>query len=104
MKGLTNLDRLFRDFLGAAPGALKNHLNRVELVRITVTALMAGGGTLGFLQAIFLNVGTIFPAPSDAALAAAVLTIILESLRRLGHGHELATVGLNGVHVPRVKH
>jgi hypothetical protein len=83
-----NLGPSLRSFLGAAPGALKDHLNTEELTRITLTALTAGGGTLGLLQLLLASVGTIFPAPTDAALAALILTVILESLRRLGHGQE----------------
>ncbi len=82
-----------RDFFEAVPGSLKGHLNTVELSRITIAALTAGGGILALLEAILLGVGTIFPAPTDAALAALVLTLILESLRRLGHGQELASSG-----------
>jgi hypothetical protein len=75
-----------RDFFGPAPGALKAHLSTVELSRITIAALTAGGGTLLFLQALLLNVGAIFPAPTDAALAAVVLTLLIEAVRRLGQG------------------
>jgi hypothetical protein len=89
-----------RAFWGEVPGALKNHLNTVELTRITITALTAGGGVLGLLQALLKNVGTIFPAPTDAALAAVILTIVLESLRRLDHGQELAPVGAVRVQAP----
>ena len=66
-------------FFGPAPGALKDHLNGVELSRITITALTTGGGTLALLQAILMNVGTIFPAPTDAALAAVFVTLIIEA-------------------------
>jgi hypothetical protein len=90
-----------REFLGAAPGALKNHLNTVELTRITLTSLTAAAGTLGLLQAILASIGGIFPAPTDAALAALILTLILESLRRLGHGRELASDGAMKTRVPR---
>jgi hypothetical protein len=88
-----NLGDSLRNFLGAAPGALKNHLNTDELTRITLTALTTGGGTLGLLQLLLVSVGTIFPAPTDAALAALTLTVLLESLRRLGHGQEPVPAG-----------
>jgi hypothetical protein len=74
------------EFLGAVPGSLKNHLNSDELCRIVAAALTAGCGLFGVLQAVAAHVGTIFPAPSDAAFAALVLTTILEAYRRLGHG------------------
>jgi hypothetical protein len=88
--GSVNILASVRDFLGPAPGAIKKHLNTAELSRITLTALTAGAGTMALLQAILTNVGNIFPAPTDAALAAVVLTLILETLRRLGHGQERA--------------
>jgi hypothetical protein len=79
-----------REFFGPAPATIKKHLNTDELTRITLTALTAGAGTVALLQAILVNVGNIFPAPTDAALAAVVLTFALEALRRLGHGQEPA--------------
>ncbi len=78
-------------FFSAVPGSLKGHLNTTELLRIAITALTAGGGILGILQMVLQNVGMIFPAPSDAALAGAVLTILIESLRRLNHGGSPST-------------
>ncbi len=83
-------------FFGPAPGALKDHLNGTELSRITITALASGGGTLALLQAILANVGVIFPAPADAAVAAVFVTLIIEALRRLNHGPELVPVQSNG--------
>jgi hypothetical protein len=75
-----------RRFFAAVPGSVHGHLNGAELLRIAATALSAGGGLLGVLEAVRLGVGAIFPAPADAALAALILTTILETLRRLGHG------------------
>jgi hypothetical protein len=89
-----------RGFFGPAPGAIKDHLNGTELSRITITALMTGGGTLALLQAILMNVSTIFPAPTDAALAAVFVTLIIEALRRLGHGPEVVPVQANGHRKP----
>src|SRR5947209_5624660 len=89
-----------RDFFGPAPGALKDHLNGVELARITIMALTAGGGTLALLQAILMNIGKIFPAPTDAAVAAVFVTLIIEALRRLGHGPAAVPVGANGRRTP----
>jgi hypothetical protein len=81
------------NFFAEVPGAIKGHLNIVELIRIAVMALAAGGGIFGLLQAIELNVGQIFPAPADAGLASAVLTLLLEVLRRLGQGQHVAIPG-----------
>jgi hypothetical protein len=89
-----------RGYFGPVPGALKEHLNTVELSRITVIALTAGGGTLALLEALLMNVGSIFPAPTDAALAAVILTFLLESLRRLGHGQDHAPAGALGMRNP----
>ena len=77
-------------FWAEAPGSVKNHLNTDELARIVIASLTAGSGLFGLVQAIASNVGTIFPASGDAALAMIVLSMILESRRRLGQGRELA--------------
>src|SRR3954468_7146750 len=96
-----DLRESLRAFFEAVPGALRNHLNTDELVRITITSLMAGVGLLGLLQAVVLNVGVVFPAPTDAALAGVAATFLLECLRRLGHGQELSTVTLPRMRLPR---
>jgi hypothetical protein len=98
--GSIDLMTSFRDFLGPAPGALKDHLNTVELSRIVITSLAAGGSILTLLQAILMNVGTIFPAPTDAALAAVCLTLILEAVRRLNHGENCVPAAAPGLHAP----
>jgi hypothetical protein len=85
-----------REFVGAVPSAVQGHLNVEELARIRWTALLAAVGILGLLQALVLAVGTIFPAPTDAALAGLILTFILESRRRLGHGREPDSTGPAG--------
>jgi hypothetical protein len=77
-------------FWAAAPGSIKHHLNTEELARITITSLTAGGGLFGLIEALTLNVGSIFPASGDAALATVLLTMLLEAHRRLGQGQELA--------------
>ena len=77
-------------FWGAAPGALKNHLNTEELARITIASLTAGGGLFGLIEALSLDVAAVFPASGDAALATVVLTILLEGRRRLRQGQEPA--------------
>ena len=83
------LERLGR-FFAAVPGSLKNHLNRVELIRISISSLTAGGGIFGFLELTFQSVGILFPSPADAALAGAVFTLILEARRRLSQGTEVS--------------
>jgi hypothetical protein len=73
-------------FFQEPPGALRDHLNIDELVRVVTVAVTAGGGLYGLLELLVVYAGTIFPAPADAGLAAAVLTLILESRRRLRQG------------------
>lgn len=77
-----------RRFFAAAPCSLKNHLNTQELMRITVTAVTAGGGVFAVLQACVASAGTIFPAALDAALAVTLSTSMIEIYRRLGQGAE----------------
>ena len=76
-------------FFSEVPGSLKNHLNQDELGRVIIASLTAGGGIFGFLQLLVPEVAKLFPDPADAALAGAVLTLILETRRRLSHGVEL---------------
>lgn len=90
LRFLADLASGLRDYLGEVPNSLKGHLNKEELVRVAVTSLTAGGGICGLLEAIVLSVGLIFPAPTDAALAGAILAGILEVLRRLEHGRSLS--------------
>ncbi|MGE3820973.1 MAG: hypothetical protein AB7I30_16295 [Isosphaeraceae bacterium] len=80
-------DRCAR-YLAEAPRSLRNHLNTEELIRVVLAALSTGGGIFGILLAIVATAGSIFPSPADAGLAAAVLTAIIETRRRLGHGTE----------------
>ena len=77
-------------FFSAVPGSLKDHLNQDELIRIAVASVSAGGGIFGVLEMILHSAGILFPAPADAALATAILTMILETRRRLSQGTELA--------------
>jgi cobalamin synthase len=86
------LHRAVRQFFAAVPGSLRNHLNFEELARIAVTALTAGGGMFGVLEAVLRQAQAIFPAPADAALATALLTLILEVSRRLQHGDDPASL------------
>jgi hypothetical protein len=88
-----DLARSVCDFFRAAPNSLKNHLNQDELIRVAITSVGAGGGLFGLLQAIVMNLGMIFPAPGDAALAAVILTAILDVLRRLDHGTDQDSAG-----------
>jgi hypothetical protein len=76
-------------FLGQAEQSLQGHLNVSELLRVVVTALLTGAGTLGVLSAIQAAAGTVFPQPADAALAVSVLTAIADVVRRLGQGKTL---------------
>ena len=85
----TSLFEIVRHFFAAVPGSLMDHLNSEELIRIAITALTAGGGVLGIFEGVLGGVARVFPAPADAALAAALLTAILEVCRRLRHGEEL---------------
>jgi hypothetical protein len=86
-----NALKSIRDFLGPAANSLKNHLNARELIRVVVTALVAGGGVAGVLQALLAAVGTVFIGPGDAAVATTVITLVLEVVRRLDHGQPVPT-------------
>ncbi len=83
-------------FASEAPRSIKGHLNLEELTRIAASSFIAGGGTLGFLDSIVRNIGMIFPAPADAALAVTLVTLLHEVVRRLKHGDVPATTGTRG--------
>ena len=85
-RGLSTLVAETLAFFKAAPDSLRDHLNRDEIVRVCLTALTTGGGIYGLLEGIMRSAGHVFPASSDAALAAVVFATILDSRRRLGHG------------------
>ena len=76
------------EYLAGVPGSLQGHLNGEELARVSMAAMTTGTGISGALSALALQSGSFFPSPADAGLAVAVLTLILESRRRLGHGKE----------------
>jgi hypothetical protein len=74
------------DFVGPAANSIKGHLNIAELVKVAISAVAAGGGVMGILNAALPAIGLIFPLPQDAALASMILTAIGEVIRRLSHG------------------
>lgn len=77
------------DKLGPVPGAIAQHLNVSELVRIAVTAaIMGGGGFAAVLPALVANVAS-FVTTQDVALVVAGLTFVSEAYRRFGHGDPL---------------
>lgn len=86
MKLLARLLARLARALGPHPQSIKGHVNVEELFRALLTAIFAGGGVQGFLALLAPALPAIFPAPHDAALAGAVLTLILELRRRLNHG------------------
>jgi len=77
--------RLISQFVGQVPGAIQSHLNVSELLRIAFTTALATGSAAGVLPALLSQVGAFVAAP-DVALATAILTTIIEVIRRLGHG------------------
>jgi len=75
-------------FIGPVPGAIAKHLNVQELVRIVVTTITSTGSAAAILPALLAHVGLFVAAP-DVAFASALLTVIVEIVRRLGHGAPL---------------
>ncbi len=74
--------------LGPVPNAIKDHLNVEELVRIAVTSFISAGGSAAVLPALLAHVD-LFVDPTDVGVVTAVLTLIIEIVRRLEHGTEL---------------
>jgi hypothetical protein len=76
-------------FFSAAEGSAKGTLNAEELYRAIFTALGSGtsvGALLMGLQAVVSNASLIFPNPTVAALATALLTLVIDCLRRQSQG------------------
>lgn len=72
-------------FLGQVPTAVKDHINVQEAVRIAVAAVLAGGGAGGVAFALVSHLPDIVTA-GDLTLATALVTVVVETLRRLGQG------------------
>lgn len=81
-----------KKYFAEVPGSIRGFLNVNELVRVLMTSIVSGGGVLAVLQALAASAGTIFPAAQDAALAALLLTSLLEVTRRLQQGVSLHDV------------
>lgn len=75
-------------FFAAAPGAIRGHLNVQEAVRVAVVALLAGGGAWGVLAAELVHLPELV-TPADAGMATAVAGLVVEAVRRFGHGAPL---------------
>jgi hypothetical protein len=81
--------KLIKEFLAAVSGAKKGLLVPEELFRSVVTALGSGsalGLVLMVLQTVVTNVALIFPNPIVASLATMSLSLVIDLVRRLGHG------------------
>lgn len=78
-----------KKFLANVKGSQKGVLIPEELFRAILTSLGSGtvvGLTILVLQAVLNHVTAIFPDPAIASLASVSLTLILDLLRRQGHG------------------
>ena len=75
-------------FLGPVTNSIKGSVNTAEILRVTLTALVSGGGVLGVLAAYQGDLSTILTSPTPVSLAVAgyVLTFVTDLVRRLNHG------------------
>ena len=83
----------FKNFFAHAEGSTKGLLSPEELYRSILTSL-GSGSTIGvvmlLLQSLMSNASTIFPNPTVASLATALLTLVLDLLRRQSQGDKPA--------------
>jgi hypothetical protein len=80
---------MIKKFFASAPNSIRGALVPEELLRSIMTALGSGsllGLLLLALQAVLNNAAAIFPNPIVASLAIAILTIVVDQVRRLEHG------------------
>ena len=75
-------------FFGPVANSIKGSVNTAEIVRVTLTALVSGGGVLGVLTAYQGDLSVILtsPTPVSLALAGYALTFVIDLARRLNHG------------------
>lgn len=83
-KLLATLKAALVTLVAEAPGAIREHLNVPEIQRVALTAFL-GGGAGAIVPALLSSVVTLV-APQDAALAAALVTLVFDVRRRLGQG------------------
>jgi hypothetical protein len=79
-------------WFGPAVDSVKGHVNAHELHRSFFLAVATGGGIDGFLLAIQRDLPRWIDRDS-VAIGGAILTLILEVRRRLGHGQEILGQG-----------
>ena len=80
----------FKNFFTDVEGSIKGFLSPEELYRSILTSLGSGtsiGVVMLLLQSLLANAGTIFPNPTVASLATALLTLVLDLLRRQTQGN-----------------
>ena len=75
-------------FFGPVATSIKGSVNTAEILRVTLTALVSGGGVLGVLTAYQGDLSVILtsPTPVSLALAGYALTFVIDLVRRLNHG------------------
>lgn len=83
--------RAVLNFLGEVPGAIRDHLNIGEIVRIVVASSLAGGGVYEAVRALAESIPQ-WVAPGDVGLVTAVFVLVIEVWRRLRQGKQAPTV------------
>lgn len=82
---MSALIRLTGWLLGPGPKSLKGYLDLGELVKVLIAAAIAGATAPEVLAQVIGQLPAIV-GPENVALAAAILTALLEGWRRLGQG------------------
>jgi hypothetical protein len=74
--------------LGPAANSIKGHVNTKELLRVTITALISGGGLLGVLTAYSGDLSSLVigVTPPVLSIIGFILTFVIDLVRRLNHG------------------
>ena len=84
-------------YFSAVPGSIRGFINPRELHRSILTALGSGsllGVLILILQSVLAHASSIFPDAGTASLAAIVLTLVLDLLRRQGQGQPATQASL----------
>jgi hypothetical protein len=80
--------RKIAGFLGAVPGAIRAHLNTVEIARIAAATLLSGGTVWGVLEVLATKIPE-WVSPDYASVVTALFILLFEVRRRLGQGTPL---------------
>ena len=74
-----------KEWWGPAQGAILNHINVTEAVRIAIAAMVAGGSASQIILLFYDHVGDIAKDSTTASILSFIVVLLAETVRRLRH-------------------